>query len=208
MAMLCHFNCTFDMMNEIILDCDLMRHPNSGLYRYCLDLGNSLSGITEDNERVRYYVPPAEKDAFDDPAASIVEKRYHRFFRPFLSNCKVWHAPFQSWRIIPPKENRAKVVLTIHDLNALHEGKSKQEQLSSIAHTQALIDRSDALICISEFTKRDVIENCHTYNKPVHVIHNGAQRPQDGVLHASSYKPTRPFLFGIGYVNVKKNYHV
>jgi glycosyltransferase involved in cell wall biosynthesis len=27
-------------------------------------------------------------------------------------------------------------------------------------------------------------------------------------LHASSYHPHRPFLFGIGYVNQKKNYHV
>jgi hypothetical protein len=27
---------------KIILDCELMKHPNSGLYHYCLNLGLSV----------------------------------------------------------------------------------------------------------------------------------------------------------------------
>jgi glycosyltransferase involved in cell wall biosynthesis len=46
------------------------------------------------------------------------------------------------------------------------------------------------------------------YNKPLYVIHNGTHNVHEpGLLH-SSYKPVRPFLFGMGYINRKKNYHV
>jgi glycosyltransferase involved in cell wall biosynthesis len=101
-----------------------------------------------------------------------------------------------------------KILLTIHDLNPLHEGKSKEEQVRSLAHTQSLIDKADAIVCISSFCKKDVLKNCEVNNKPVHVIHNGTHLVQPPQLLAGSYKPDRPFLFGMGYMNAKKNYHV
>lgn len=196
-------------MNEIILDCDLMRFPHTGLYHYCLNLGNSLDNVLDHGrERIRFYVPPAEYAAFKKVTNCIVEKRYHRFFRPFLRGCRVWHAPFQSGRILPAANGGVKIVLTIHDLNALHEGKSEDEQKRSIVHTQLLINRSDAIICISEFTKSDVLKYCDVKAKPVYVIHNGVNKTPDAALSTSSYRPSRPFLFGIGFVNLKKNYHV
>lgn len=198
-------------MNQIILDCDLMRFRNSGLYHYCLNLGNYVHKATQgQNIAMRYYVPPAEAKTFDVRANTIVEKKYHTFWKPFLKSCRVWHAPFQSGRIIPDrrKYKNLKVVLTIHDLNALHEGQPLEVQRRSVAHTQDLIDRSDAIICISEFTKADVLKNCDTYNKPIYVIHNGTHKVHEAGLLDSSYKPSRPFLFGMGYVNRKKNYHV
>jgi len=200
-------------MNTTILDCDLMRFPNSGLYYYCLNLGNYVQDAlsAEGHEQMKFYVPAAEANSFKKKENSIAEKKYHKFFKPFLWNCRVWHAPFQSGRILPDKRRHknVKVVLTIHDLNQLHEGKPLNEQRKSIAHTQRLIDKSDAIVCISGFTKGDVLKHCDVNGKPVYVIHNGTH-PVSGipVLSASSYKPERPFLFGMGYVNRKKNYHV
>lgn len=199
-------------MNEVILDCDLMRFRNSGLYHYCLNLGNYVQSALQDKrkERIRFYVPPREVDAFDRKENCIAEKSWHRFYRPFLRNCRVWHAPFQSGRILPSGEKRKhmKVLLTIHDLNCLHEDKSVEEQKKAVAHTQSLINLSDAIVCISEFTKKDVLINCDVQNKPVYVIHNGRNTLHSPALIASSYQPRRPFLFGMGYVNRKKNYKV
>ncbi len=101
-----------------------------------------------------------------------------------------------------------KILLTIHDLNALHEGKPLAEQQKSLAHTQSLINRSNALVCISEFCRQDVLQHCELKNKPLFVIHNGTHKVGESLLNESAYRPSRPFLFGMGYINRKKNYHV
>jgi glycosyltransferase involved in cell wall biosynthesis len=198
---------------KIILDCNLMKYPNSGLYHYCLNLGKSMHSLLENDREagIAFYVPSAEAKSFGPGYSHIVEKkRFWNFFNPFLKNCSVWHAPFQSGRMIPDKKKYPgiKVLLTIHDLNPLHEGRPEVEQLKSLAHTQSLIDQSDAIVCISEFCKMDVLKNCNTGNKPVYVIHNGTHQVHEPGLHIGSYRPSRPFLFGMGYFNRKKNYHV
>ncbi len=198
-------------MPKIILDCDLMKHPNSGLYHYCLNIGNHVDRYlrkTASAETIHFYVPGSETAAFDHGDHCIREKKSHRFVKPFLWDCDVWHAPFQSGRIIPAPNRKIKIVLTIHDLNCLHEGKPRAEQQKSLAHTQQLINRSDAIICISEFCKSDVLKHCDVNGKPVYVIHNGTHRLMEPGLSNASYAPQRPFLFGMGYVNRKKNFHV
>jgi glycosyltransferase involved in cell wall biosynthesis len=195
-------------MKNIILDCDLMKHPNSGLYHYCLNLGNYVNDeLDHRHEKIKYYVPPAEANTFERKENAIVEKTYHKFFRPFLSNCAVWHAPFQSGRVLPRPRKGLKILLTIHDLNPLHEGKSETECKQSLAHTQSLINQGDAMVCISEFTKSDVLKYCDVGDKPVYVIHNGTHKVAQPEI-PKSYQPRRPFIFGMGYVNRKKNYHV
>lgn len=198
---------------RIILDCDLMKHPNSGLYHYCLNLGKEVMQLLEGDELLEmgFFVPQSEKNTFGSSSKTIVEnKSFWRFLNPVTKGCSVWHAPFQSGRIIPDKRKNPgiKILLTIHDLNPLHEGKPVEEQRKSLAHTQSLIDKADALVCISDFTKNDVLKHCAVNGKPVYVIHNGKHRVQEPKLGNFSYKPKRPFVFGMGYVNQKKNYHV
>jgi len=198
---------------RIILDCDLMKYPNSGLYHYCLNLGRSIQSLLENegDAGIAFYVPPAEAKSFGPGYRHIVEKKsIWNFFNPFLKNCSIWHAPFQSGRIFPDKKKYPgiKVLLTIHDLNPLHEGKTPDEQRKSLAHTQSLIDQSDAIVCISNFCKSDVLQNCAVGNKPVYVIHNGTHKVHEPILGKDSFRPSHPFIFGMGYVNKKKNYHV
>ncbi len=196
-------------MNYIFLDCDLMRFPNSGLYHYCLNLGNEVNKLLEkeNDSQIRMYVPPAEKGSF--PNRSIAEKKWHNIWKPFLKRNSVWHTPFQSGRMALQKNNpHIKKLLTIHDLNPLHEGKSIVEQQKSLAHTQKLIDEHDAIVCISEFTKSDVIANCNVGSKPVYVIYNGCNPILMSSAKPSTIVTEKEFFFGLGYVNAKKNYHV
>lgn len=199
-------------MNEIILDCDLMRFPNSGLYYYCQNLGNHIGKILEKSryEKIKMYVPGKAGRPFDPSIRQVTEKPLHKLWKPFLRNCRVWHAAFQSGRIFPDRKkyNDIKIVLTIHDLNFLHEGRTAEETRNSISHTQSLINSSDAIVCISEFTKSDVIKHCDVGNKPLYVIHNGRNALTTPALNYNSYQPEKPFLFGMGYVNRKKNYKV
>jgi glycosyltransferase involved in cell wall biosynthesis len=198
-------------MKKIILDCDLMKHPDSGLYHYCLNLGLEVKKILdkERSGKMAFYVPAAEVSSFGKNAQTIVEKiNWRNTFKTFLWGCDIWHAPFQSGRIVPHNNKKVKVVLTIHDLNVLHEDKPEEERKNSLAHTQKLISRADAIVCISDFCKQDVLTNCDVGNTPVYVIHNGTHRVASPSLNGVVYKPKRPFLFTLGYVNRKKNQHV
>lgn len=195
---------------KIILDCDLMRHRNSGLYHYCLNLGNYVNRQfrKDGKEPVTLYVPKQEVPSFEETGYCIPEKKWHhKLFRPFLWNCAIWHAPFQSGRIIPVHDKRIKVLLTIHDLNCLHEDKSAKERRQSLQHTQKLVDRADALVCISHHCKKDMLENLDTGSKPVYVIHNGTHHVTVPPALPKGYKPSVPFIFTMGYVNRKKNFH-
>jgi glycosyltransferase involved in cell wall biosynthesis len=196
-------------MNRIILDCDLMKFPNTGLFHYCLNLGNYVNELlTADGEELmKFYVPPGQVHCFKDQGLVIKENKSHKFIRPFMWGCKLWHAPFQSGRIFPFNNPSVRVLLTIHDLNAMHEDLPKAEQERSVAHTQKLINHSNALVCISEFCKADVLKYCDVGNKPVYVIHNGTHAVGFPCLEPGSYKPGRPFLLAMGDVNRKKNFH-
>lgn len=213
------------IMKKIFLDCDLMKNRNSGLYYYCLNLGLQVKKIldSERAEEIRFYGKPDELAAFDNSDAiaeeklwlrdkrkfGLAEKRwYDKYFKKKISDNVIWHAPFQSGRILPGKNAHAKILLTIHDLNTLHEDKFTDEQrASSLAHTQKLIDMSHALVCISEYCRQDVLTNLDVKGKPVYVIHNGTNNMAKPGIVPEGYHPQRPFLFSLGYVNRKKNFH-
>ena len=197
-------------MRNIILDCDLMRFRNSGLHHYCLNLGIYVQRILENDAqyRIACYTPASEAELFLSKSNCIVEKKWHKKLgNPFLWNCDIWHAPFQSGKIIPMDNKRIKVVLTIHDLNALHEPLKPEDRSDNLARTQRLIDRADSLVCISNSTKKDVLNNMDVKNKPVHVIYNGTHDVATPPLNPTAYLPMRPFIFTMGYINRKKNFH-
>jgi glycosyltransferase involved in cell wall biosynthesis len=199
-------------MSQLILDCNLMKYSHSGLYHYCQHLGDHINQLLVEERQplMQMYLPPRRKLKLAPEPYHLVEERWHKLFKPFLKDCRVWHAPFQSGRILPSKQRypNLKVVLTIHDLNVLHEGKPEAIQQKSLAHTQSLIDQSDAIVCISEFTKSDVLAHCRVGNTPIHVIYNGLNQMPAQAGDPAGYKPERTFLLGIGYLNKKKNFHV
>jgi glycosyltransferase involved in cell wall biosynthesis len=197
-------------MKKIILDCDLMRFPDSGLYHYCLNLGLYVNQLLnkEQQQKIFFYVPPNEAESFGAGGNCIKERKWHhKFVKPFLWDCDIWHAPFQSGRVLPKKGKRTKILLTVHDLNCLHEDKPDKERIESLRHTQKLIDGSDALVCISNHCKNDVVTYLDVKNKPVHVIYNGTHNVTVPPFKPAGYKPSKPFIFTMGYVNRKKNFH-
>ena len=93
---------------KIIPDCDLMKYPHSGLYHYCLNFGNSINSYlrNKDEQTISFYVPPAEKTVLNGGTVLLIKRKWHhKFFKPFLWKCKIWHAPFQSGRIVSEKSD-------------------------------------------------------------------------------------------------------
>jgi len=127
---------------------------------------------------------------------------------PSLGKHHIWHATHQDSYYLPFRNRSIKVVLTIHDLNFLYDPKKQEfKKQRNLRRVQMLIDRADVIVCLSEFCKKDVLFYCDLKNKPLHVIYNGTNSLCQPVLSRFSYRPHKPFLFTIGTVLRKKNFH-
>ena len=196
-------------MNRIVFDCERMKYPDTGLFSYCLHLGLHLKLASySKTKQISFYLPKQVKGIFGD-SEYIVQHSIQKFLLPSLKNKDIWHCTYQSSHYLPQLNKKIKVVLTIHDLNFLYDQtQSEPKKQKNLRQLQKNIDRSNVIVCISEFCKNDVLQNCELGNKPVFVIYNGTNILQPASLTVNSYKPTSRFLFSIGVVNRKKNFHV
>jgi glycosyltransferase involved in cell wall biosynthesis len=197
-------------MHKIIFDCERMKYPDTGLYHYCLNLGKHLEkNININEEQLFFYTPSWEQQWSFRSENHITQNPFHKFILPPLKNYDIWHSTYQNTHYMPMKNRKIKVVLSIHDLNFMYdEKKSPAKKQKYLKYMQGLINRADVIVCISEFSKKDVLQHCDIKNKPLYVIHNGTNLLLKPELTTKSYKPRKPFLFSIGVFNRKKNFHV
>lgn len=196
-------------MARIVFDCERMKYPDTGIYSYCLNLGSRLKQTLHQKDTLTFFIPPAVKNVFGPKSNVIIQHSLQKFWLPSLKDFDIWHATYQGSRYLPELNKKIKVVLTIHDLNFMHDAKKSDARKSK--HLKALqknINRSSAIVCISEFGKNDVLQHCDVKNKPIYVIHNGTNSLEKPSLFGNSYKPRTRFLFSIGVMERKKNFHV
>jgi glycosyltransferase involved in cell wall biosynthesis len=127
---------------------------------------------------------------------------------PSLKAFDIWHCTYQNSDYMPLRDRKIKVILTIHDLNFIYQNKHEIKKAVNLKHLQKNIDRSDAIVCVSEYTGNDVLKYCDIKNKPLTIIHNGMNSLNYPILENSSYTPKKPFLFSLGTFHRKKNFHV
>src|SRR5262245_59724994 len=197
-------------MKRIIFDCERMKYPDTGLFHYCVNLGNYLEeNIDQQQEQLFFYTPPWQQSWSCSTENHITQNPLHKFIMPSLRSFDIWHSTYQSTHYMPMLDERIKVVLSIHDLNFLYDQKkSPAKKQKYLQYVQKLINRAETLVCVSEFSKNDVLQHCDVKSKRMFVIHNGSNMLWKPELTSKSYKPRKPFLFSIGVINRKKNYHV
>jgi glycosyltransferase involved in cell wall biosynthesis len=197
------------MIPRIVFDCERMKHTSTGLYHYCLHLGRYLQkNLDEFPADLTFYSPLSAVHKFHRDTMFMLQHSLQKFYMPSVKRFDIWHSTYQLSRYIPQRNRKIKVVLTIHDLNFIHEKMPEARKIKLLRRLQRNIDRSDALVCISEFSKKDLLEHCHTGNKTVHLIYNGTNTLKSPGLYDHSYRPERPFLFSLGVMCRKKNFHV
>ena len=192
---------------KIAFDAERMKYPYTGLFEYCLQLGEALRKTAATNDQLAFYMRQEDEKFFNGNIEGLKQKSLHKFLFPRYQGIDVWHTTYQtSWYM--PKDRKIKRVLTIHDLNFLYEKESLEKQQRYLKKVQKNVDRADHIVAISEFTKKDILENLNTHGKPVSVIYNGCvlrtfpNYKNDQISHA------QPFLFSLGTVIPKKNFHV
>ena len=195
---------------KIVFDCERMKYENTGLFTYCLQMGMNLQKLIKDgSEHLNFFISPRHQGIFGNRNNYLLQNSAQKFWMPSLKDYDIWHSTYQSSNYVPFLNKKVKVLLTIHDLNFLYDDyKMAKKKKKYLRFLQSNIDRSQAIICISEFCKQDVLKHCNVKNKPVYLVYNGTNTLESPSLFGNSYMPRTRFLFSIGVMNRKKNYHV
>lgn len=196
-------------MNRIIFDCERMKYENTGLYHYCLNLGNHIARFSRPGEEeLCLYSPYGTAPLFDNEIKHLQQTELHKFRMPCLKEYGVWHATYQDSYYLPLRNKKIKVVLSVHDLNFMYDNsKTEFKKQRNLRRLQKLVNRADVIICISEYARKDLAFYCNLANKAVYVIYNGTNTLTLPQLKKQSYKPVKPFIFSLGTVMPKKNFH-
>lgn len=186
-----------------------MKYPHTGLYQFCFQLGKALQHYLDPlNEKIFYYLPSSQGKIFGESANYISQKFFHKFLLPSLKGFNIWHSTNQG-SAYTPTNKKIKKVLTVHDLNFLYEHAQREEKIkSALRKIQKQIDNADKICAISEYVRSDLRNHLDLHEKNVEVIYNGCNIDTAENLHPPQFLPSKPFIFSIGTIMAKKNFHV
>jgi glycosyltransferase involved in cell wall biosynthesis len=174
---------------KVLIDFEKIKDPFSGLGQYCAHLKNYFD---QSPLKPQYWIP----------------SKFHRLAKKcsrLMPYSDVFHATHQDSPYLP-YSSKTKYLLTIHDLNALSEIQSEKSQKKFITQLQNKIDRASAVTFISKYTQQEVEARFELNGKKSLVIYNGISLPAS--CKQPPRVPTSKFLFAIGTVLPKKNFHV
>lgn len=194
-------------MKSIIVDISKIDNLNCGLGQFSYHLSKELAQI---NPQIKFYfsskVTGAQKPV---EQRRIPSSKLHRKIPYFAPRSDLWHATHQDCELYPVRRE-GRGILTIHDLNYLSEQSDETQKSRYLQNLQKKINKSHAVVFISEFTKNEVAQHLDLNGCEKIVIPNGislqseagAEKPQDFPFTEGDY------FFGISTVVPKKNYHL
>jgi glycosyltransferase involved in cell wall biosynthesis len=179
----------------------------NGLYHFCYQLGKHLAAEVAGDLHLHFYVPRAQRNIFGKNVDYVTQYSLHKFYQPGTQKFDVWHiATTLSW--YRPFGSKTKNIYTIHDLNFLNEEEYtlaiRKKYLTLI---QQRINRADYLTFISNFAREQSMEYLDLSGKPHSIIYNGCNLPGK-ISDEPIYLPSAKFLFSIGQLYSRKNFHV
>jgi glycosyltransferase involved in cell wall biosynthesis len=197
------------MLTNVLIDCERMRHPHTGLYHYCLQLGNSLlNQARQETEKIAFYLPSSAEHAFGNRADYVSQHFIHKLFFPDTKSVDIWHCTYQGSRYYPFGK-KVSIILTVHDLNFLYDNKRSEKRIKKhLDRLQLKIDRADHIVAISFFVLEDLKKHLSLNGKPTSVIYNGCNVDDRIAIEEPELPVDKQFLFTIGTIVGKKNFHV
>lgn len=201
---------------RIVLDLEKSRNGCSGLGQFARNLGRALTTeMSTRGLRPIPFVTAAQANDFGTsdaieakPWRKEIFQRWYRWTQMGRTpDYALWHATHQQAKYLPLNP-KTRVLLTIHDLNYLREKKGAKIDREH-RRVARLIRRADAITVISKFVAGEVKSYFDLQNKPLQVIYNGRPDVNQFVAHQPTWlNASRPYLFSIGIIDRKKNFHV
>ena len=194
---------------SVLVTFDSMRYPNTGLYYFGQSLGKALVQQNKQRLQLNYYLYPNGKHLFNaEGVPKVYHKKIHKLFYLNIKGYQLVHFTDQTPRL-NPRFVAAKKIITIHDINQVHEANINPAKLKQVLNKLRLrLCRCDAVVAISNFVARDVAKYFPEVKNKIQVIYNGADKLTCPEGHRPAFMPNGAFLFTIGIVSAKKNFHV
>lgn len=198
------------MKKKLLIDLERLRYPHSGIASVFSHLAKGLVGLKSEFN-FKYYGPSAELEKSIPKSNIIPRKISDKFVEFFSSDYDLIHVSHQLSSYFSKNYRRSKKIVTLHDLNFLHEDLSPSKMQKMLALVNRNLQYADYIVCISHFVKDDFEKNKHRFTlkklKKVEVIHNGIDFPEIGKCD-NPLLPSlqnKKFLLNIGVLFPKKN---
>lgn len=188
---------------KVLVEMEKLSNLNSGLGQFCLGLGQALVNENK-NRELHFLVPEKNEGIFGKNAFYIFLKNYLFFLLNRPKSFDVWHCTHQQSKFLP---SNSKLILTIHDLNFLYKYKGIKKQLK-LNVLQRKVNKASAIVAISNFTANEIKQHLKVDDKKLHVIYNGVSLISTENVELPSILQNKKYLFSIGIINPKKNFHV
>ena len=210
---------------RVCLDIQSAVGRGAGVGRYTRELARGLAATRAPADQLAMFcfdfhrrglswsAPGAELRACRWLPGRFVQKAWKTIGAPpfdfFSGPADVFHFP----NFIRPPLRRGRSVVTIHDVAFLRMPETIEEK--NLAYLSARIRRTvenaDAILAVSEFTRREIVELLNVPPEKVVAIHSGIEPPNPKNQEPSSnsptpHLPTTPFLFTLGTLEPRKNY--
>jgi len=210
---------------RICIDASPAVHHRAGLGRYAQELATALLDIDSENDYVAFYNRPSDAHV-DPPLDRLPHLTTNLPAKPWRMSALVAHfARISQDRLFPgidlfhatdhllPRLTRLKSVFTLHDLVFRfypHTHKPLNRWFLTLMMPRFL-KAADAVIAVSESTKRDAIRIYGIDEGKVTVIYEGVsqhfRRASPEAISAARHKYSLPdqFLLSVGTIEPRKN---
>lgn len=196
-------------MKQVFIDFERIKNPYCGLGQVSISLGQSLDRLKPDDMDLVYFVPHNAQHYFSKNIIFNSPSPFKKYslnpkgmFLP--GHMDLWHITNQDSDYFPFK-NRGTKLLTIHDLNFLHQD-NKSRIKRRLYKLKKKIDHCHHISTISNFVKDELISIYRLPEDNISVIYNGVNVHNNNNMTPPSFN-TGNFLFTIGQVVEKKNFH-
>lgn len=192
---------------KILLDLERLRYPYSGIANVFRNLAKGFQ--TENREFDFTFFGVANEDLAQ--SNYLPWKKWHKFFENFSPHFDLIHVSHQLSSYFQRDYKTAVKIVTLHDLNFLHENLSEKKRKKMLAKVNANLKYADFIVCISAFAKKDFLENQHLFTckklKSIEVIHNGIELPavRNYDFGRFAFLQDRAYFLNIGVLFEKKN---
>lgn len=197
----------------------------AGIGRYTRELAKNLPALLTPDERLRLFycdfhrrtsgnpVPAAEARACRWIPGTVLQKAWHWLGAPafdcFSGPADLFH--FTNFCTRPVRAGRS--VVSVHDMSFERFPQFAEEKNLRYLHRGVArsVERSDAIITISEFSKREIEALLPAARGKVHVTYLGidpdfAPAPADRIAAVrKTLGLERPFLLSVGTIEPRKN---
>ena len=193
---------------KVLIDLERLKYPFTGLFTFSENLAQALQKIKKDQEDFTFFVPRTYASAFGSDIDYLIQNPLQKWVFPFTGKFDSWHSTYQGSAYYP-RNKSVRIIQTVHDLNFLYEKKGRPDKIKKhLKKIQEGLDRAEVITTISEFTMKELEQNLNLGNQTRRVVYNGSKVIEYPGFDSPIYLPQKPFLFSIGTVLPKKNFHV